>query len=297
MTKPIPTTLMVAMLLLGCVGAALAANDAPPVTTPTHATADDAQRAQALLARAVAVYRKDPEHALVEFMLVGPYIDKELYIYVVGDDGIMRASGGSSLPLVGRDVRNLKDSDGKLFIAEMMANAKLKESGSVNYRWLDREHGVIERKVAYFQKVGNAFVAVGYYIHHSSPVEAKALLTNAVEAVKQDPKAAFTKFNDLNGGYIRDDLYVFVVGIDDHVMYASGTSPRLIGRKVDQLTDIDGKRIFPQSIAAAKARGNAEIQYTWVNPATGRHESKISYLERVGDYAVGVGYYLPQTSK
>ena len=124
------------------------------VSTHSHATVDDAQRAQALLARAVAAYSKDPKRALVDFMMVGPYIDNELYVYVVGEDGIMRASGGSSVVLVGRDVRELKDADGKLFITDMLAGSKLKDSGSVAYRWLDREHGRIERKVAYFQKVG-----------------------------------------------------------------------------------------------------------------------------------------------
>ena len=297
MNKPIPTILMSALLLIGAAGPVLAASDAQAVSTHSHATVDDAQRAQALLARAVSAYSKDPKRALVDFMMVGAYIDNELYVYVVGEDGIMRASGGSSVVLVGRDVRELKDADGKLFITDMLAGSKLKDSGSVAYRWLDREHGGIERKVAYYQKVGDAIVAVGYYIHHSTPQEAKVLLKKAVEAVKQDPKGAFAKFNDLNGGYTRDDLYVFVVGIDDHVMYASGASPRLVGRKVDNVTDVDGKRIFPKMSAAAKAKGSAELRYTWVNPTTRKPESKISYLERVGDYAVGVGYYQPPTRK
>jgi cytochrome c len=80
-------------------------------------------------------------------------------------------------------------------------------------------------------------------------------------------------------------------------MYASGASPRLVGRKVDNVTDVDGKRIFPKMSAAAKAKGSAELRYTWVNPTTRKPESKISYLERVGDYAVGVGYYQPPTGK
>ena len=297
MTKPIPTILMSALLLIGAAGPVLAASDNLPLSTQSHATVDDSQRAQALLARAVAAYSKDPKRALVDFMMVGPFIDNELYVYVVGEDGIMRASGGSSVVLVGRDVRELKDADGKLFITDMLAGSKFKDSGAVAYRWLDREHGMVERKVAYFQRVGDAIVAVGYYIHHSTPQEAKVLLKKAVEAVKQDPKGAFAKFNDLNGGYTRDDLYVFVVGIDDHVMYASGASPRLVGRKVDNVTDVDGKPVFPKMSAAAKAKGSAELRYTLVNPATGKPESKISYLERVGDYAVGVGYYQTQSGK
>ena len=87
-----------------------------------------------------------------------------------------------------------------------------------------------------------------------------------------------------------------MVGIDNLVMYASGASPRLIGRKVDNVTDINGQRIYPQSVqlATAKASGGIELQYTWLNPVTGMKEHKTTYLERVGDYAVGVGYYQPQ---
>lgn len=62
-----------------------------------------------------------------------------------------------------------------------------------------------------------------------------------VDAIRQNPKAAFARINDINGGFVHDDVYVFVVGINDHVMYASGAAPRLVGRKVVRVTDISGK--------------------------------------------------------
>lgn len=296
MIKPFQTLIVAGMLFIAGAGLPAFASETPRAVATGAAASDDAARAQALLAKAVAAYQANPRQALVDFSLVGPYMDGDLYVYVVGEDGVMRASGGPSMVLVGRDVRNLKDADGKLFIGEMVVGSRLKESGSMEYRWLNREHGRVERKLAYFQKVGDAIVAVGYYIPRSTPQEARVLLGQAVEAVKRDPKAAFAKFNDINGGYARDDLYVFVVGIDNLVMYASGASPRLIGRKVDHVMDINGQRIYPQSVqlATAKASGGIELQYTWLNPVTGMKEHKTTYLERVGDYAVGVGYYQPQ---
>lgn len=295
MIKQIQTLLLVGLLSIAGVGLCAAASDAP--ASASGSTIEDATRARAMLDRAVVAYRKNPRQALVDFSMVGPFIDHELYVYVVGEDGVMRASGGSSVALVGRDVRNLKDVDGKLFISEMLAEARVKDSGSVAYRWADREHGGIERKVAYFQKVGDAIIAVGYYIHRSSPQEAGALLEKATAAVKQDAKAAFARFNDINGGYTMDDLYVFVVSIDDMVMRANGASPRLVGRNVSDLRDVDGKRIFGQSMATVKTKGNAELRYTWRNPVTRRAETKITYLERVGNYAVGVGYYQLEARK
>jgi len=302
MTKPLKMCVLAGMLLIGCAGFSAAASDATGATTnavAASATTHDAARAKALLDRAVADYRKNPRRALVDFSMVGPYQDGDLYVYVVGANGVMQASGGSSVTLVGRDVRELRDADGKQFMKEMLAGARTWGSGSIEYRWLNGEHGKIEDKIAHYRKSGDAVIAVGYYNSHSTPDEARAMLARAVDAVRQDPKVAFARINDINGGFVHDDIYVFVVGIDDHVMHASGGTPRLIGRKVDKVTDISGKRIFPESVEVAKAaaRGTGELRYTWLNPVTRRQESKITYLERVGDYAVAVGYYPPQPAK
>ena len=50
-------------------------------------------------------------------------------------------------------------------------------------------------------------------------------------------------------------------------------------------------------MAKAAAKGTGELRYTWLNPVTHRQVNKITYLERVGDYAVGVGYYPEQKTK
>ena len=299
MTKPFQTLIVAGMLLITCAGLPAAAAEPPPAKASATVATGDAARAQALLDRAIAAYRKDPGRALVDFSLVGPYQDRDLYVYVVGANGVMQASGGSSVALVGRDVRELRDADGKLFIKDMLAGAKTWGGGSIEYRWLNSEHGRIEHKIAYYRKSGDAIIAVGYYNPHSTSDEARAMLAKAVDAIKQDPKAAFARINDINGGFIHDDVYAFVVGINDHVMYASGGTPRLVGRKVDNVTDVTGQRIFPASVEVAKAaaKGTGELRYTWLNPVTHRQENKITYLERVGDYAVGVGYYPEQTTK
>ena len=302
MTKTFQTLGVAGMLLVGCAGVHAVDSEATRATSnavAASAPSSDAARAQTLLDRAVAAYRKDPGRALIDFSMVGPYQDGDLYVYVVGANGVMQASGGSSVTLVGRDVRELRDADGKQFMKEMLAGARNWGSGSIQYRWLNGEHGRIENKIAYYRKSGDAVIAVGYYNAHATPDEARAMLAKAVDAIRQDPKVAFARINDINGGFVHDDAYVFVVGIDDHVMHASGGTPRLVGRKVDKVTDISGKRIFPESVEVAKAaaRGTGELRYTWLNPVTRRQESKITYLERVGDYAVAVGYYPPQPAK
>lgn len=253
--------------------------------------ADEVKRAQALLDRAAAHYRANGKNALAAFSRIGEFVDGDLYVYVVGNDGTMLASGGPSITLVGRDVKAYKDTDGKLFFAEMIEAARQKGGGAVEYRWLNREHGKVERKVAHYRQIGDAIVAVGYYVPRGAPQEARALLQRAVEATTGDARAAMARFNDMNGGFVEDDLYVFVVGLKDRIMHAHGTMPRLIGRDVGELRDVEGKPIIRQMIDIVNAKGKGELQYTWPNPVTGKPERKTTYLQRVDGYLVAVGHY------
>jgi cytochrome c len=292
MIKKIHPIITLCLLLMMLVDGPASGAEGQPDRAVVASSADDALRAQALLDRAVKHYRANGEKALATFSLVGEFMDGDLYVYVVGEDGVLQASGGPSVTLVGRDVRNVKDAGGTLLFNEMLDGAMLRGEGSVAYRWLNREHGKVERKVAYYRKVGNVIVAVGYYIPRAAPQAAKALLARSNDAMANNAKEAIARFNDINGGFIEDDLYVFVVGMEDKIMYAHGAMPRLIGRKVDNMNDINGKPVIRQMIDIVKAKGSGELQYTWLNPVTLRQERKTTYMRRVDRYLVAVGHYM-----
>lgn len=263
MTPPSAALIAALMSLAVFAGAPASAADSAKSTPSSASAPDDLKRAQAFLDRAVAHYQANDKNALAAFSRIGDFVDGDLYVYVVGADGTMVASGGPSITLVGRDVRNLKDTEGKLFIVEMMEGARTKGGGSVDYRWLNREHGKVERKVAHYRQVGDAIIAVGYYVPRGAPQEARALLQRAVAATTSDPAAAIARFNDMNGGFVEDDLYVFVVGLKDKVMHAHGAMPRLIGRDAGELRDVNGKPIIRQMIDIVTAKGAGELQYVW----------------------------------
>ena len=251
----------------------------------------DAARAQALLDRAVAHYQAEGEAALTAFFLADKFRDRELYVYMLDTDGFMVTSGGPSSVLIGRDVRELRDTEDKLFMREILETAAAKGSGVVEYRWLNPQHVKVERKVAYFRAVGNRILVVGYYVPRASAEQAQAMLWRAVHEFKQDRAKAIDRFNDLNGGFVQDDLYVFVVGLDDQRMHAHGAQLSLIGSDVSDLMDADDKPFIPQMIEIAKTRGEGEFDYRWKNPFTGHEESKRTYFKRVDNYLVAVGAY------
>jgi len=260
-------------------------------TAPSTALASDAQRAQALLAKATAYYREKNEAALAAFSRQGDFIDGELYVYVMSTDGVMQASGGSSSALIGRDVSNLRDAAGNPFFREMLDKAKAGGTGTVEYRWLNRVDNKVERKIAYFEKIGDRIIAVGYYISRATPQQATAMLERAVQAVKADSSAAFAAFNELKGSYAEGDLYVFVVGLDDAHFRAHGVSPRLVGTDGNALRDPNGKPIIQQMIAALKTKDHGELDYAWRNPVTNKVENKHTSFRKVDGFLVGVGYY------
>lgn len=259
----------------------------------SEAVARDAQRAQELLAKAVTAYRQQGDKAFAAFNAPGgEFVDNELYVWVLGTDGVMLASGGSSSALIGRNVANMRDASGAPFFAEMLEKAKTSKTGVIEYRWLNRLHNKPERKVTHFQKVGERLLAVGYYIPRATPEQAMAMLDRAVAAMKADPTKAVADFNSLNGGFIEDDLYVFAVDLEEGKFRAHGVSPRLVGTNSYKLTDRNGTPIVRLMVDALRNTDRGELEYAWRNPVTRQVENKHTMFRKVGDMLVGVGYYV-----
>lgn len=267
------------------------AADRAPVTELEQLDIDKVDRAKALLARAVAQYHKRGDKALADFSEPGRFEDGELYVYALGTDGRFLASGGSSSVLVGRDVSDMRDSAGKPFFQEMIRTAREKGAGHVEYRWLNRADKREERKLAFFRRVGDRIIAVGFYIPRGTAAQAKSLLEQAAVAMQRDSRRAMADFGDLNGPFIQDDLYVFVVDIDDMKMKAHGSMPHLIGSDGRKLADANGRAIIVEMEQKLRGAERAEIDYTWRNPVTRQIESKRSFIQKVDHYIVGVGYY------
>ncbi len=222
----------------------------------------------------------------------GKFVKNDLYVFVVGFDGIMRAHGGAPKGLVGMDVTGLEDASGKLLIREMLDIAKEVGAGTIDYVWRNPATNRVENKTTQFKRLGENVVAVGSYVQRSTPEQAQDFLEKAIAEIKRlGSAAAFKEFNDRQGNFIHDDLYVFVVGIEDTRFYAMGASPDLVGNNVEKLRDAEGKFIVRDMIKLAKEQGSATYDYVWRNPADNKVEDKHSLIQRVGQYVIGVGYY------
>jgi len=126
-----------------------------------------ADEAKALVKKAVA-YMKEvgKEKALAEFNdPKGKFVEKDLYVWATGLDGT-NLSHPFTPALIGKNMMELKDADGKPFVKERIEIVKSKGSGTIQYRWTNPQTKKVEKKEAYFEAVPGTdlFINCGYYM-------------------------------------------------------------------------------------------------------------------------------------
>lgn len=256
-------------------------------------TAAEAQAARSLLEKALAYYHDQGDKAFAAFSRQGEFVDKDRYVFVVDTHGVMLASGGPSVVLIGRDVSEVLGEDLQKAFKAALDTPEANGIQQAEYRWQNWNDGKVERKRVYFQRVGDRILAVGYYLPRASSQQAEALLDKAARDMETDPKATLKAINSLQGGYLQDDLYVFVVDLDTQRYVGHGTNLRLINTDFGKVKDPEGKPVGEPILAMMAKQDRGEYEYRWKNPVTGKIEDKHAYLRKVGHWLVAVGYYSP----
>jgi signal transduction histidine kinase len=120
--------------------------------------------AQAMLAKAVEFYKANGQaKAFAAFDdTKGKFVDRDIYIYV-SDLNAKILAHGANAALIGKNLIELKDSDGKQFMKELVDKAKSSSSGSVDYKWTNPTSKKVEAKTVFFQKVGDVVLVCGAY--------------------------------------------------------------------------------------------------------------------------------------
>jgi len=118
-------------------------------------------------------------------------------------------------------------------------------------------------------------------------------MVKRVEAMfaKDGAEATFKAVSDKSVAEFHDrDLYPFVYDMKGDCV-AHGARPALIGKNLIDLKDQDGKYLIREMVTIAQGPGSGWVDYKWPNPLTNKIEDKTSYVEKMGDYLVGVGVY------
>lgn len=253
----------------------------------------DAQAAKALLEKALAYYQAQGDKAFAAFSRQGEFIDQDRYVFVVDTQGVLLASGGPSSALIGRDVSEVLGPDLRQSFKDALKVPESQGIQQADYRWQNWNDGKVEHKHVFYQRVGERILAVGYYLPRATPEQARALRNKAVDALVKDEAGTLKAINSLQGGFLQDDLYVFVVDLNTGRYVAHGTNLRLINTDFSKIKDPDGKPVGEPIIKLMAEQDQGEYKYRWKNPVTGKVENKHAYLRKSGHYMVAVGYYSP----
>lgn len=125
------------------------------------ATKDEAQ---AMVKKAVAFVKAEgADKAYAAFTKKSPeFIDRDLYIVVYGLDGKVLAHGANE-KLVGKEMIDAQDVDGKYFVKERVELAKGSATFWQDYKFVNPVTKKIEPKQMYCERLGDTAVCGGVY--------------------------------------------------------------------------------------------------------------------------------------
>jgi cytochrome c len=133
---------------------------------PVHASGKDDAKSLVKHAAAFVKYQGKGK-ALAEISKPRGQFDKgELYVFAYDLQGVMIAHPKNPA-LIGKNLIDVPDNDGKLFRRDIVEKAKSKGSGWVDYMYLNPETNEVEHKTTYLQKVGDIIICCGAYKEYS----------------------------------------------------------------------------------------------------------------------------------
>ena len=92
----------------------------------------------------------------------GQFVDRDLYLVVYGLDGVVRAHGANE-KMIGKNLIELKDVDGKAFVKERVDLAQSKGTFWQDYKFTNPTNKKIEPKSMYCERVEDMVVCGGIY--------------------------------------------------------------------------------------------------------------------------------------
>lgn len=245
----------------------------------------------------------------------GPFIAKDEYIFVYDMNGVNLV-----LPpfpnLEGRNLLDLKDTQGKLFIREMLDVVQIHGSGWINYMWPKPGESVSTQKSAYVTKVkmGDQWVLVGSGVYLSDapkavPIartmtapELMTLVRNGAAVLESRGEQAYPEFRKPGSKWFHDDTYFFVFAMDGTRAFHAA-DPATDGQNDSDLKDIAGRPIGQMILDAPRnPSGEGWIHYMLPEPGNIFPTWKSTFLKQVTfpsgkPHIIGCGIYNMQMNK
>lgn len=153
------------------------------------------------------------------------------------------------------------------------------------------EHAVAQ-SLALGERASTLSMAVSrFQLQQGTAEEARALVERAVPLRNGLSREQFLRtITDKNQPWHDRDMYVFALDRAGHYLAFGGNSAK-VGTRVQEVPGVDGDRLTADIVAQAES-APGWVEYDYVNPTSGKVQTKMSYVCLVDDdLYVGCGVY------
>ena len=113
-------------------------------------------------------------------------------------------------------------------------------------------------------------------------------------AQEQGRDAALAEIANPHGKFVKQNTYVFALNPADAMTLAHPIKPKLVGKNLLHVKDVNGVMLFVEFAKVAKSpEGKGWVDYMWPKPGEKKPSPKHTYLEKVPgeDLLMAAGYY------
>ncbi len=154
-----------------------------------------------------------------------------------------------------------------------------------------QQAGTLQERAATLSQAVQAF-----RLQQGTAEEAMALVERAVAARRGTTAEGFLRtLTDPKQPFHDRDMYVFVLDANGAYRAFAG-NPARVGTRVQDIPGIDGNGLL-QSIFQQCERGPGWVEYDITNPATGRMQTKMSFVQALDGMYLGCGIYKSLASR
>ncbi|MFD2518476.1 cache domain-containing protein [Salinimicrobium flavum] len=239
----------------------------------------------------------------------GPFLVKDTYIFVLDTTGVELVNPAFR-NLEGRNLMDLKDTEGKFLVQEMFKAVEKDSAGWVEYMWPKPGDNLSTQKSTYVKKahLGDSWVLVGAGVYLAdapkkklkreeiTPFDLKNFVTDAAVKLEEEGEEAFSDFRIKDSQWFNGDKYLFVWDLDGKRVFHAA-DPSIEGDIVNGTLDALGRpygKMFLET--ASSAAGEGWVHYMYPEPGDIFPAWKSSYIKKVTfpsgkDHLVGSGIY------
>ena len=152
---------------------------------------------------------------------------------------------------------------------------------------------MVKKIIAFFLSICLLMVAMAGPLMAGKVEDAEALAEQALTMFRENGVDATLKaMNSKNGPFIKGDMYVFAMTMDNVVMaHPYEHSVRRIS--VNNVNDATGVPMFRRMKEIVETQGSGWLDYKWTRPGESQPSQKKSFVKKVPDKPlyIGVGFY------